>query len=502
MTDQTTYDLLIIGGGVNGTGIARDAAGRGLKVLLVEKDDLAQHTSSASTKLIHGGLRYLEYYEFRLVREALQERERLLGLAPHIIHPLVFVLPHRNAVRPAWMIRMGLFMYDHLACHPKLPNSKLIALQQSPYGKALRNDIKKGFTYSDCAVDDSRLTILNAKGAHHLGAEIRTQTTLLTTKREGGFWTATLQDNRMQTTSTIKAKAIVNAAGPWVADILKERLHVHSKMNVRLVKGSHIVVKKLFEGPQAYILQNEDKRIVFAIPYHDEFTLIGTTDIPWDKSPNALPSIDGNETSYLCNSINNYFKTSITPEDVIWDYSGVRPLYDDASSNASAVTRDYHLDLNHDAGLAPLLSIFGGKITTYRRLAEHSMEQLSPYFKYSRKAWTDSEPLPGGNITNGDFNLFYNNFRKTVPFLDEATAKRIAHGYGTDAFVLLNKATSKEELGIDFGHGLTQREVDYLVEHEWAITAEDILWRRTKLGLYFSKEEQSTLERYLQDKNQ
>lgn len=501
MSAQTSYDLLIIGGGVNGTGIARDAAGRGLKILLVEKDDLAQHTSSASTKLIHGGLRYLEYYEFKLVRESLQERERLLNLAPHIIHPLKFVLPHRNAVRPAWMIRAGLFLYDHLACHPKLPNAQQIAMQKSPYGKPLRNDIKKGFTYSDCAVDDSRLVVLNAKGARDKGADIRTQTTLLKAERTEDLWTATIQDNKTQVQSTVQAKAIVNAAGPWVADILQD-LQVQSSMNVRLVKGSHIVVKKLFDGPQAYILQNADKRIVFAIPYHEEFTLIGTTDVSWDKSPDALPDIDQDETQYLCESINNYFNQNITPEDVIWDYSGVRPLYDDASSNASAVTRDYHLDLNQASGKAPLLSIFGGKITTYRRLAEHSMEQLAPFFQYHRKSWTGSEPLPGGQITDGDFNLFYMNFRKHVPFLNEMTAKRIAHAYGTDAFEVLNKVASKEELGTDFGHGLTQREVDYLIEQEWATTVDDILWRRTKLGLYFSKDEIQALQNYLNEKLQ
>lgn len=501
MSIQSTYDLLIVGGGVNGTGIARDAAGRGLKVLLVEKDDLASHTSSASTKLIHGGLRYLEYYEFRLVREALQERERLLNLAPHIIHPLDFVLPHRNSIRPAWMIRIGLFMYDHLASHPKLPNSKLIALQESSYGQPLRNDIKKGFTYADCAVDDSRLVVLNAKGARALGADILTQTSLMEAQRSQDGWTATIQNQATQEKTTVKAKVMVNAAGPWVAELLKDKLHVQSKMNVRLVKGSHIVVKKLFEGPQAYILQNNDKRIVFAIPYHEEFTLIGTTDISWDKSPDSLPSIDGDEIEYLCKSINDYFNATITPEDVIWSYSGVRPLYDDASSNASAVTRDYHLDLNEENNQAPLLSIFGGKITTYRRLAEHSMEKLAKFFNYTRQAWTDKDPLPGGNMTNGDFKLFYQNFRPTVAFLDDHTAKRLAHSYGTDVLEVINKADSKEAMGIDFGHGLTQREVDYLLEKEWAKTAEDILWRRTKLGLYFSKEEQEKLTHYLNQRN-
>ena len=497
-TQPTTYDLLIVGGGVNGTGIARDAAGRGLKVLLVEKDDLASHTSSASTKLIHGGLRYLEYYEFRLVREALQERERLLNLASHIIRPLEFVLPHRNSIRPAWMIRIGLFLYDHLASHPKLPNSKLISLQTSPYGQPLRNDIKKGFTYADCAVDDSRLVVLNAKGASMLGADIRTQTKFVDAKRSTNEWSATIQDNKTQKKTTITAKVIVNAAGPWVAELLQDKLHVQSKMNVRLVKGSHIVVKKLYEGPQAYILQNDDKRIVFAIPYHEEFTLIGTTDISWDQSPDILPGIDENETEYLCKSMNDYFNKNIAPKDVIWNYSGVRPLYDDASSNASAVTRDYHLDLNEENSQAPLLTIFGGKITTYRRLAEHSMEKLAKFFKYTRQNWTDKEPLPGGNITDGNFDLFYKDFRNTVSFLDEITAKRIAHSYGTDAINIIHNAKSKTDMGIEFGHGLTQHEVDYLVEKEWAMTVEDILWRRTKLGLYFTQEEQGKLAQYLQ----
>ncbi len=497
-TQPSTYDLLIVGGGINGTGIARDAAGRGLKVLLIEKDDLASHTSSASTKLIHGGLRYLEYYEFRLVREALQERERLLNLASHIIYPLEFVFPHRNSIRPAWMIRIGLFMYDHLASHPKLPNSKLISLQTSPYGQPLRKDIKKGFTYSDCAVDDSRLVILNAKGASMLGANIRTQTKLIGAQRSKEFWIATIQDNTTKQIITLTAKVIVNAAGPWVAELLQNKFHVQSKMNIRLVKGSHIVVKKLFDGPQAYILQNDDKRIVFTIPYHEEFTLIGTTDISWDKSPDILPKINENETEYLCKSINNYFNKNITPKDVIWNYSGVRPLYDNASSNVSAVTRDYHLDLNEENGQAPLLSIFGGKITTYRRLAEHGMEKLEKFFNFTRKNWTNTTPLPGGNITNGNFNIFYQNFRSTVLFLDEITAKRIAHSYGTDSIKIINSATNKQEMGIDFSHGLTQNEVDYLVKNEWAQSVEDILWRRTKLGLNFSKDEQEKLAQYLQ----
>lgn len=500
MEDRLCYDLLIVGGGINGVGIARDAAGRGLKVLLVEKDDLAQHTSSASTKLIHGGLRYLEYYEFRLVREALQERERLLGIAPHIIQPLEFVLPHRNAVRPAWMIRMGLFLYDHLAQHPKLPNSKCVALQRSPLGQPLKSNIDKGFTYADCSVDDSRLVVLNAKSAEKHGADIRTHTQLIEATRNDNHWQATIHNTKTNQNTTVEAKIIINAAGPWVAEMLKDRLHVPSKMNVRLVKGSHIVVPKLFEGKQAYILQNPDKRIIFAIPYHQQFTLIGTTDISWNESPDISPTINQDETNYLCQSINSYFKKSIAPEDVIWSFSGVRPLYDDASSNASKVTRDYHLDLNKENGKAPLLSIFGGKITTYRRLAEHVMQHLEPYFSYKRGSWTATEPLPGADLPNGNFERFHQQLAHDFAFLDAITTRRLAHAYGTQALKILATADNKEALGTDFGHGLTQNEVDYLMSQEWATTAEDILWRRTKMGLYLSKEEQEKLRDYISQK--
>lgn len=476
------HDLLVIGGGINGAGIARDAAGRGLSVLLVEQDDLAAHTSSWSTKLIHGGLRYLEYYEFRLVREALMERERLLAAAPHIIRPLRFVLPHDVSVRPAWMVRMGLFLYDHLAPRKRLEGCVRLDLSRDPRGAPLNPLTKVGFAYSDCAVDDSRLVVLNAMDARERGADIRIGTRLEGARRQDGLWLATLvaPDG---TRSEVSARILVNAAGPWVADVLNHRLGLNTSKGVRLVKGSHIVVPRLFEGDHAYILQNPDRRIVFAIPYQDDLTLVGTTDVPYDGAPHDV-QISDDETDYLIGSMNHWFKRQITRADIVWTYSGVRPLFDDGSINASAVTRDYVFDIDTaDGAGAPLLSVFGGKLTTYRKLAEHVMADLTPFIPGLKPAWTATGILPGGDVPDGDVARFAAGLQKAKPFLGEARALRLAHAYGTRANRFLDPVRTEADLGRDFGAGLTEAEVSYLKSEEWARTATDVLWRRSKLGL-------------------
>jgi len=482
---KSDIDLLIVGGGVNGTGIARDAAGRGLSVLLVERDDLASHTSSSSTKLIHGGLRYLEYYEFRLVREALAEREKLIDVAPHLIRPMRFVMPLATGMRPAWLIRLGLFLYDHIGGRTRLPKSKGVRLDNSHWGAGLK-PIRRGFVYSDGWVDDARLVVLNALDAAEHGAEIRTHTSFDGAKRENDRWVARLGDG-----STVTARAIVNTAGPWVSKVLEEMPQAHAERPPRLVKGSHIIVAKLFEGEHAYILQNPDKRIVFAIPYEGDFTLIGTTDKPYEGDP-SHPTIDPDEVEYLCDSVNRYFTRQIGPADVAGSYSGVRPLFDDGHENASEVTRDYVLRLG--AKEAPqILSAFGGKITTYRRLSEHALDQLGPFLPQMTKPWTAGAALPGGDLPSGDFAAFLKTVRARWPFLDEINATRMAHAYGTRIDRVLGDATDLE----DIGHGLSAREIDYLVEKEWARTAEDILWRRTKLGLHGGEPLQRTVEAYL-----
>lgn len=485
ITNTDVADLLIIGGGINGAAIARDAAGRGLFVHLVEQHDLARHTSSASTKLIHGGLRYLEYYEFRLVREALIERERLLGIAPHIIWPLEFVLPHEAHLRPAWMIRTGLFLYDHLARRRKLPSSKGVSFATHPAGKALKPDFKRGFTYADCWVEDSRLVILNAVDAAERGARIHTHCKLTSAKVEDGLWVAQTE------AGPIRARALVNAAGPWVAEVLNQKLGMNTEKNVRLVKGSHIVIKRLYEGEHAFILQNPDGRIVFVIPYEREFSLIGTTDVPFADDPNEV-QISQEETAYLCESVSRYFRKAVAPSDVVWSYSGVRPLYDDNATDAKAVTRDYVLDLKAEGEMPPLLSVFGGKITTSRRLAEHAMEKLLPAIgRPVAASWTGKLPLPGGDFV--DFETYLKNFRLKHPTLSEDLSYRLVRAYGTRAELFAGA-----DMGEDFGGGLTEAEVLYLVRHEWARTAEDILWRRSRLGLHVPEGTAQRVDQYLQ----
>ncbi len=476
-------DLLIVGGGVNGAGIARDAVGRGLSVVLCEQGDLAGATSSASTKLIHGGLRYLEYYEFRLVREALQEREVLLRAAPHIIWPLRFILPHDSGMRPAWMVRIGLFLYDHLGKRNLLPGSHGVDLTRSPAGKPLTGEFTKAFEYSDCWVQDSRLVVLNAIDARERGAEILTRTRCEKAQRLNGEWVATLVNTDSGESRTVRARALVNAAGPWVRDVISRRTGATVDKSVRLVKGSHIVVPKMYDGDHAYIFQNDDRRIVFAIPYEGKFTLIGTTDLDYTGDPGAV-TISPEEVTYMCRAVSRYFKRPVTESDVVWSYSGVRPLFDDASGNASAVTRDYVLEMDTPAGQAPMLSIFGGKITTFRRLAEEATDKLLTALGRKGGSWTADFALPGGDIANADFTGFLADLRRRRPWLPDDLALRLARAYGTRVERLLGKAAALSDLGRDFGGGVYEAELTYAATEEFAVSGDDFLWRRSKLGLH------------------
>ncbi|MEW9905044.1 glycerol-3-phosphate dehydrogenase [Pseudomonas putida] len=485
------YDLAVIGGGINGVGIAADAAGRGLKVFLCEKDDLASHTSSASSKLIHGGLRYLEHYEFRLVREALAEREVLLAKAPHIVKPMRFVLPHRPHLRPAWMIRAGLFLYDHLGKRKRLGASR--SLRFGP-GNPLKPVITRGFEYADCAVDDARLVVLNAMAAREKGAHIHTHTRCLRAQRVDGLWEVQLQqaDGSQR---TIRARALVNAAGPWVASFIKDDLKLDAPYGIRLIQGSHIIVPRLYDGEHAYILQNEDQRIVFAIPYLERFTLIGTTDREYSGDP-AKVAITEMETDYLLKVVNEHFNHQLSRADILHTYSGVRPLCNDESDNPSAVTRDYTLALSASDGQAPLLSVFGGKLTTYRKLAESAMVELKPFFTHMRDSWTATAPLPGGEHMT-TVQALVDAVLARHGWLPVDIAKRWAQTYGSRVWRLLEGVNGPEDLGQSIGGGLFSREVDYLIAQEWAVEADDILWRRTKLGLFTSTAETQALTDYL-----
>ena len=480
---QAPYDLLVIGGGINGTGIARDAAGRGLKVLLCEQNDLASGTSSASTKLIHGGLRYLEHYEFRLVREALMEREVLLRAAPHIIWPLSFVLPHDRSQRPTWMIRLGLFLYDHLGGRSRLPSSQAIDLRRNDVGEPLSNDFTRAFSYADCWVQDARLVVLNAIDARERGAEILVGTRLIEATRDANYWTAKLQSDDEAPPREVHARALVNAGGPWVTEVIDRIGGISRSSALRLIKGSHIVVPRLYDGPQAYIFQNDDRRVIFIIPYEDRFSLIGTTDIAVTGDP-AEAEISEAEILYLCRAVNRYLAKPVTPDQVVWTYSGVRPLYDDSKASASAVTRDYVFDLDKTENAPPLLSIFGGKLTTYRKLAEHALEQLLPRLEIDRPNWTDSAMLPGGDLPEGSLKAFEQRLQSQHPWLPEALTRRYARTYGTRTERLIGPAQSLEDLGVHLGDTVYERELDYLCAQEWARTADDVLWRRTKLGLH------------------
>ena len=497
MTSQDViYDLAIIGGGVNGCGIARDAAGRGAKVILLERGDLASGTSSGSTKLIHGGLRYLEHYEFGLVRESLIERERLWAIAPHIIWPLRFVLPYRQGLRPRWLIRLGLFIYDHLGGRKLLPATRTLDLRKDAAGQPLKPGFTTAFEYSDGWVDDARLVVLNARDAADHGADIRTQTEVTNLSRTNSVWNIKTADG------VFKASAIVNAAGPAVLALL-DRVEAHSHdpaEKIRLVRGSHIVVKRLFTDPRAYFFQNPDGRIFFAIPYEDDFTLIGTTDA--DHQPGDPIKASDEEIAYLCAGASEYLREPVTPADVVWSYAGVRPLVDDGSGKPETASRGYRFDVDTDAnGAAPLLSVFGGKITTYRHLAENAVAKLTPWLTIlNGPSWTATKPLPGGDFAVQDAAVVGDALRTNYPFLDAAAVKRLARTYGTRANDWLGNAQSISDLGEDFGHGLRAAEVVYLVEQEWARTADDILWRRTKLGLRFDAAQTEILTRYLAQK--
>ncbi|MFS2126324.1 glycerol-3-phosphate dehydrogenase [Pseudomonas sp. Pseusp97] len=486
------YDLAVVGGGINGAGIAADAAGRGLSVFLCEQHDLASHTSSASSKLIHGGLRYLEHYEFRLVREALAEREVLLAKAPHIVHPLRFVLPHRPHLRPAWMIRAGLFLYDHLGKREKLPASRGLRFGlDSP----LKAEITRGFEYSDCWVDDARLVVLNAMAARENGGHVHPRTRCVSARRSKGLWHLHLERSDGSLYS-VRARALVNAAGPWVDRFLRDELRQKPPYGIRLIQGSHLIVPRLYDGEHAYILQNEDRRIVFAIPYLRQFTLIGTTDREYQGDP-AKVGISEEETDYLLNVVNAHFKRQLGRPDILRSFSGVRPLCDDESDDPSAVTRDYTLALDNTPGEAPLLSVFGGKLTTYRKLAEAAMEQLAPHFTGVMKpSWTASAALPGGEAMTTVEDLAI-QLMDRLRQLDPALARRWAGTYGSRIWKLLDGAHNLSELGEHLGAGLYAREVEYLVREEWARDADDILWRRTKLGLFLNARQRERLEQFL-----
>lgn len=493
---QTRYDLLIIGGGINGAGIARDAAGRGLSVLLVEQDDLAAATSSCSSKLIHGGLRYLEQYEFRLVAEALSEREVLLAIAPHLVSPLYFVMPHVPELRPRWMIRAGLYLYDHLGRRTRLPASRGVDLRATPYGAGLKPGLAKGFIYSDCRVDDARLVVANALSARDLGAEIRTRTQCAAAKRVADGWQALLRTSG-RTEHTIFARAIVNAAGPWVKQVLNDRLHQPSSDNVKLVKGSHIVVPRLYDGQHACILQNDDRRVVFMIPYEGKFTLIGTTDVALEANT-GKPSASAQEVDYLCRAANRYLAHPVAPADAVWTYAGIRPLYDDGSADPSSVTRDYTLRLDDDAGAAPVLSVFGGKITTYRKLAEHALDRLARWFPRQGAAWTATRPLAGGDFAGRSSGEFANGeLAQRFPWLPGTLRHALARRHGTNAYCVLGDARSLSDLGEDFGADLHASEVDYMIDVEWAAHGDDILYRRTKAGLHLTATQRASLAAYV-----
>jgi len=488
------YDIAVIGGGINGCGIARDAAGRGLTVLLCECGDLGAATSSASTKLIHGGLRYLEYGKLRLVREALAEREVLLRAAPHIIRPLRLLLPHQSGLRPRWLLRLGLLVYDHLGRGHTLPPTRSIELRNDPAGRALKPDFEFAFEYSDCRVDDARLVILNALDARARGATIRSRTRCVAAECQAGLWNLTLECADTAARWSATARVLINASGPWIGSVMRQVIGSRRPAPVRLVKGSHIVVKRLFEHDRAYMLQNPDGRLVFAIPYERDFTLIGTTEQDYAGDPSAAAA-DASEISYLCETISSYFRTPIGPDAVVWTYSGVRPLYDDGASKAQQATRDYVLELDAPQDRAPLLNILGGKITTYRRLAEAALARLAPYLPM-RGPWTATAQLPGGDL-EGCVGELRRSLQATYPALGQAHVERFIQSYGTRALLLEKYARRPGDLGQRFGHDLTEAEVAYLMHEEWAYEASDVLWRRTKLGLWFGAADASRLDSWM-----
>lgn len=495
---QTDFDILIIGGGINGCGIARDAVGRGYSVILAEMQDLASGTSSASTKLIHGGLRYLEHYEFRLVRESLMEREVLWKMAPHIIWPLRFVLPHHGGLRPAWLLRLGLFLYDHIGGRKLLPETRTLDLTHDPAGKPLRKRFSKAFEYSDAWVQDARLVALNARDAADRGAEILTRTKVTHLQRTDGGFRVELTDQDTGHARSVTAKLVVNAAGPWVDKVLRQSVGENERRNVRLVQGSHIVVRKLFDHDKCYIFQNKDNRIIFAIPYEGDFTLIGTTDRDFEGSPDNM-HITAEEITYLCEAASEYFARGVTPDDVVWSYSGVRPLYDDGASKAQEATRDYVIKVDGEGRDGALINIFGGKITTYRRLAESVLEKIEEALGARGAAWTAGATLPGGDFPVLGFEALIAQLKKETPHVADATIRRLARNYGTRARKILRPTGG---LGRIFGADLGENEVDYLMDQEWARNADDILWRRSKLGLKIGDDGRDALSAYMKARNE
>ncbi|MBB5752689.1 glycerol-3-phosphate dehydrogenase [Prosthecomicrobium pneumaticum] len=500
MSDGVLFDVFIVGGGINGCGIARDAVGRGFSVFLAEMNDLASGTSSWSTKLIHGGLRYLEYYEFRLVREALMEREVLWRNAPHIIRPLRFVLPHAKGIRPAWLVRLGLFLYDHIGGRRLLPPTRTLDMHADPASRPLKPLFSRAFEYSDCWVDDARLVVLNARDAAARGAVIRTRTKVTRAQREAdGTWSVTVEDRATRATQTVRARLLVNAAGPWVDGVLAGPLGRNDAHNVRLVQGSHIVIRRKFDDPRAYFFQNRDRRIIFAIPYEEDFTLIGTTDQDFSGDPGDVRITEG-EIDYLCAAASEYFKEPVRREDIVWSYSGVRPLYDDGASKAQEATRDYILKAEGGDGEAPLVTVFGGKITTYRRLAEHMLERIEGFIGRRGPAWTATAPLPGGDFAHDGFAAEVAKLEAAYPFLAPAHAARLVRLYGTQAHALLGDARGTADLGRLFGLDLYEKEIHWLMAKEWARRAEDVLWRRTKRGLRLSRQEAAALDEFMLDR--
>ncbi|MDA9207781.1 glycerol-3-phosphate dehydrogenase [Octadecabacter sp.] len=518
MTTTPEFDLFIIGGGINGCGIARDASGRGLSVGLAEMNDLASATSSASTKLFHGGLRYLEYFEVRLVREALIEREILLNAMPHISWPMRFVLPYHKDMRfesstptsrllntimpwmkgrrPAWLIRLGLFMYDHLGGREILPATKTVDLTTAPEGEGIEDRFEKAFEYSDCWIEDSRLVVLNARDAEDRGAKIMVRTKVTSTIRHDDHWVVQLRDEASGEETTIRAKMLVNAAGPWVGDIIQQKVRLNTTEGVRLVRGSHIVTKRLFDHDKSYFFQGTDGRIIFAIPYETDFTLIGTTDVE-HEDPDTAPVCSDEERDYLVAFANSYFKQDISVDDVVWRYSGVRPLYDDGASSATAATRDYTLKVDASGG-APILNIFGGKITTYRRLAQSALGKIGEHFDDVSGDWTAGVALPGGDFAVDGVDVLIADMIADYPFLDQKWAKRLVRAYGTDAREILGDAEGLADLGQDFGATLYEAEVRWLMDREFAVRADDVVWRRNKLGLRMDANQIAALDTWMQ----
>ena len=514
---KANYDLLVIGGGINGCGIARDAAGRGMRVGLAEMNDIGSATSASSTKLFHGGLRYLEYFEFRLVREALIEREVLLKAMPHISWPLRFVLPYHHSMRfdtttptskllgvfmpwlkgqrPAWLIRLGLFLYDNLGGRKILPGTTSLNLHSSAEGKPLKSKFTKAYEYSDCWVEDSRLVVLNARDAEARGADIMVRHKVISARVSEGIWHVDVEDTRSGEIKTVTAKMVVNAAGPWVGQVLRGTLKSNQQADVRLVRGSHIVTRRLFDHDKCYFFQGEDGRIIFAIPYETDFTLIGTTDAD-HTDPSEVPTCSPEEQDYLIGFINQYLEAPIGPEDVVWKYAGVRPLYDDGADNATAATRDYVLKLDHSLG-APALGVFGGKITTYRKLAESAMEEVKTQFPSLPGSWTAGVTLPGGDFPVEGYDDLVQALQKKYEFLSDRWARRLVRAYGSEAQEVLGQASTQEDLGQDFGATLTEKEIKWLMSKEYARTAEDVVWRRSKLGLRMTAEEITALDTWM-----